>query len=253
MKNKNGITLVALIITIIVMLILVGVTVSLVINSEVIPTAKETASSYKTAKTSEEKMETVVEENGIKYASPEAYVLGEVHDWVRGTTEETRDTLTCTCPQCTSENSEGTVLHIGDILAYTPVGVSGETRTTISADKSGITQAKADNQSWTSSYGNEQELRVNLGNNSVKWAVLGVEDSDGNGTNETLLLTTKEPTTGEQYSTITLYGYMPYNTWIDEANRMAKELYGTEARCITRKDVDNCFQYIPQGAIYYYR
>ena len=40
MKNNKGITLVALIITIIVMLILVGVTVSILINSNVIGKAK---------------------------------------------------------------------------------------------------------------------------------------------------------------------------------------------------------------------
>lgn len=41
MKNNKGITLVALIITIIVMLILVGVTVSILINSNVIGKAKK--------------------------------------------------------------------------------------------------------------------------------------------------------------------------------------------------------------------
>ena len=53
MKNKNGITLIALIITIIIMLILIAVTVGLVINSGLIPTAKEARTSYKTAQSSE--------------------------------------------------------------------------------------------------------------------------------------------------------------------------------------------------------
>ena len=49
MKKENGITLVALIITIIVMLILVAVTVSILINSNVIGTAKSAGERTKTA------------------------------------------------------------------------------------------------------------------------------------------------------------------------------------------------------------
>ncbi len=47
MKNNKGITLIALIITIIVMLILVAVTVSVVINSNLIGTAKKATQDYK--------------------------------------------------------------------------------------------------------------------------------------------------------------------------------------------------------------
>ena len=48
-KSQNGITLVALIITIIVMLILVAVTVSILINSNVIGTAKDATKRTQTA------------------------------------------------------------------------------------------------------------------------------------------------------------------------------------------------------------
>ena len=57
MKGQKGITLVALIITIIVMLILVGVTVSVVINSNVIGQAKTTTSDYKTKYEGEGKLD----------------------------------------------------------------------------------------------------------------------------------------------------------------------------------------------------
>ena len=48
-KKSNGITLIALIITIIVMLILVAVSVNILIKSNLIGTAEKTVNKYKTA------------------------------------------------------------------------------------------------------------------------------------------------------------------------------------------------------------
>lgn len=53
MKNQKGITLVALIITIIVMLILVAVSVAFIINSDILGTAKDAGDKY-TEKQSDE-------------------------------------------------------------------------------------------------------------------------------------------------------------------------------------------------------
>lgn len=47
MKNQKGITLVALIITIIVMLILVAVSVAVIINSDLLGTAKNAGADYR--------------------------------------------------------------------------------------------------------------------------------------------------------------------------------------------------------------
>ena len=66
-----------------------------------------------------------------------------------------------------------------------------------------------------------------------------MEDSNKNGTNETLLLTTQTPTTGK----IRMYGYQPYNHAVEEINRMCKEIYGTDARGMTIEDVNACLQY----------
>lgn len=54
MKNQKGITLVALIITIVVMLILVAVSVGVVINSNLLGTAEKTVKTYEN-KSNEEK------------------------------------------------------------------------------------------------------------------------------------------------------------------------------------------------------
>ena len=73
LKNKSGITLIALIITIIVMLILVGVVVTVVIQSNLLGTAKTAGDKYKTAYEDESNMSEVTI-NGEKYASIEDYL-----------------------------------------------------------------------------------------------------------------------------------------------------------------------------------
>lgn len=56
MKEQKGITLIALIITIIVMLILVGVTVSVVIESGLLDTTRNSVDQYKTKANTEGSM-----------------------------------------------------------------------------------------------------------------------------------------------------------------------------------------------------
>ena len=89
MRNKEkGITLIALIITIIVMLILVGVVVTVVIQSDLLGTAKTAGNKYKTAYEEESKMSGVTI-NGKQYGSIEEYmeeinptiVEGDPKDW----------------------------------------------------------------------------------------------------------------------------------------------------------------------------
>ena len=72
MRKNKGITLVALIITIVVMLILVAVSVNVIIKSNLIGTAEKTVDKYKTA-SEEEGNNGVIEINGKKYASIEDY------------------------------------------------------------------------------------------------------------------------------------------------------------------------------------
>ena len=224
MRREKGITLIALIITIVVMLILVAVSVNVIIKSNLIGTAEKTVDKYKTASEEESNM-SQIEINGKKYDSIEDYLAGvesipEIHNWVR-----TGDNIKC--EHC------NTSLTIGQKVNYTKTGTGSSS---ISEEKSGIAQAKTDGQSWATSYGVQT---VNIASDDTKWVVLGVEDSNKNGTNETLLLTTETPTT----ETIRMYGYQPYNYAIDEINRMCKEIYGAEARGMTIEDVNACVQY----------
>ena len=224
MRREKGITLIALIITIVVMLILVAVSVNVIIKSNLIGTAEKTVDKYKTASEEESNM-SQIEINGKKYDSIEDYLAGvesipEIHNWVR-----TGDNIKC--EHC------NTSLTIGQKVNYTKTGTGSSS---ISEEKSGIAQAKADEQSWATSYGVQT---VNIASDDTKWVVLGVEDSNKNGTNETLLLTTETPTT----ETIRMYGYQPYNYAIDEIFRMCKEIYGAEARGMTIEDVNACVQY----------
>ena len=75
MKRNNGITLVALIITIIVMLILVAVSVNILIKSNLIGTAERTTEKYKTV-AEEEGKGGAITIGDTKYNSMEAYLHG---------------------------------------------------------------------------------------------------------------------------------------------------------------------------------
>ncbi len=110
MQNKNeGITLIALIITIVVMLILVAVSVNVIIKSNLIGTAEKTVNKYKTA-SEEESKGGVIEIDGKKYNSIEDYInLSSIN--IPGGTRVT----------------ESTEYKVGDKTAIIPAGftVSG--------------------------------------------------------------------------------------------------------------------------------
>jgi len=94
MKNR-GITLVALIITIIVMLILVAVSVNVLIKSNLIGIAEKTTGKYKTASEEEGKGGTI-EIGGKKYASIEEYlkVNGDLAFKIEGKTYKVEKDMT---------------------------------------------------------------------------------------------------------------------------------------------------------------
>ena len=241
MKKNRGITLIALIITIIVMLILVAVSISIALSTGLFKSASDATKNWKTAQEEESNMP--IEIGGKKYNSIEEYLNGgikEEHNWKR-----TGDTLTC--GHCNKTYT------IGDVVDYTGEG----------SESTSITAEKAGGYTGTSALVNSgvKVASLKLSNNfkiakasgpaqptktqtiqkdeNITWIVLGAEDSNKNGTNETLLLTTKEPTTG----TIVLYGAAGYNNCIEEINRMCKEIYGTDARGMTIEDVNACLQY----------
>lgn len=254
MRKNKGITLVALIITIIVMLILVAVSVNVLIKSNLIGTAEKTVNKYKTVAEEEGKGE-AIEIGGKKYASIDEYlkekgmIEEETHNWTR-----TGDDLEC--KHCNVK------LTIGQEINYID---NGKGSSSITAEKaSGYTEtAELKNGIKIASLNTNKGLKIAAApgggpitrpvvtqtinkDNLTKWIVLGVEDGNKNGTNETLLLTTEKPTTGK----IILYGAAGYNNGRSEINRMCKEIYGEGARCISIEDVNNCLEYKPTEVIY---
>ena len=124
MRNKEkGITLIALIITIIVMLILVGVVVTVVIQSNLLGTAKTAGDKYKTAYEDESNMSEVTI-NGEKYASIEDYINNNPMSSIKIKMEVTHED--------TAVTADGTKIKSIEHGAPIPVGysyVTGEKNT----------------------------------------------------------------------------------------------------------------------------
>lgn len=250
MKKEKGITLIALIITIIILLILVGVSVNLLIKGDLFGSAEK---AVKGTNAKVEEQQSRVDDLMGKLNDVEnknsGNTIQEVHNWIR-----TGDNLTC--KHC------NVTLTIGQVLNYKD---NGKGTSNISAEKaSGYTGEETvgilNNGIKLASLNSNTTLKIALTNLSVptttqtiskdsntKWVVLGAEDSDKNGTNETLLLTTETPTTEQ----IIFYGAAGYNNAVEEINRMCKELYGEDARGMTIEDVNRALGYTPAGGEYH--
>ena len=205
MKKCKGITLIALIITIILLLILVGVSINLAIKGDLFGSA-EKAVDGTNAKAEQEQSR--VDE-----------LMGEldrvqVHNWVKS-----GDNVSC--------NHCGLYLKIGQEIKYKDTG----------ADTATITTAKT-------GYSEDQTIEKGT---DVQWVVFGVEDTNKDGINESLLLTTVKPTTtGVTWSD----SILEYNNGETELNRICRELYGSDARSITIDDINSTLEYKPSGAVY---
>ena len=225
MKKNQGITLIALIITIIIMLILVAVTIVILINTGIIEKAQDAADETELAYQRESMLGRNINIGGNVYNDIDSYIAHlranrELHSWHRN-----GDVLTCSHCNAT--------YNIGNGVCYTSERLG---TTTITAEKSGLAQQAIDYGS--NSYAVTQTVRADA---NTEWMVLGIEDANKNGNYETLLLTTKCAT----QDPIALYGAAAYNNWVDECNRIAKELYGDTARGMTIDDVNECLQCFP--------
>ena len=224
MRKNKGITLIALIITIIILLILVGVSINLAIKGDLFGSAEKAVSGTNDKVAQEQ---TRVDELMGELEKVEAQ--NAVHNWQY--TDSTRAQIRCTCTRCKAFNdgdSTGRTLSIGQQIGETE---SKTASTSITSAKSG--------------YDSDQTLALNA--EETKWVVFGYEDKDKDGVNEVLLLTTEHPTTNRIY----FQGAAAYNNAREEINRMCKELYGTNARGITIEDVNRALGYTPAGGMYY--
>ena len=248
MKTKNGITLIALIITIIVMLILVGVTVTVVINGGLFEKAKEAAKETTIEREKEELTSAIttaydeatgkidktklkdalsgwtVKENGdgsytVKSPKGNKYNVatnGTITD-KNETSAKTLADMYCATEDCT----DNTHLHKGDYVNYTP-----KTEKTVYAPDKGEGIGK-----YTGYTGGTAEQSISQEN--LNWRVLG-KDDNGN-----ILLISGTPTkTGLGFK-----GYVAYNNYETVLNETCKALYSnTEleatARSIKMDDID---------------
>ena len=224
MRKNRGITLIALIITIIILLILVGVSINLAIKGDLFGSAEKAVSGTNDKVAQEQ---TRVDDLMGELEKVEAQ--NAVHNWQY--TDSTRAQIRCTCTRCKAFNdgdSTGRTLSIGQQI--------GETESKTASTS--ITSAKS---------GDESDQTLTLNAEETKWVVFGYEDKDNDGLNEVLLLTTEHPTTNKIY----FKGATAYNNAVEEINRMCKELYGTNARGMTIEDVNRALGYTPAGGMYY--
>ena len=224
MRKNRGITLIALIITIIILLILVGVSINLAIKGDLFGSAEKAVSGTNDKVAQEQ---TRVDELMGELERVESQ--NAVHNWQY--TDSTRAKIRCTCTRCKAFNdgdSTGRTLSIGQQI--------GETESKTASTS--ITSAKS---------GDESDQTLTLNAEETKWVVFGYEDKDNDGLNEVLLLTTEHPTTNKIY----FKGATAYNNAVEEINRMCKELYGTNARGMTIEDVNRALGYTPAGGMYY--
>ena len=252
-KEEKGITLVALIITIVVMLILVAVSVNVIVNSDLIGHAEKTGDAYRNAIAKEEAYNPSIG-NGktLDDYMKDAKIVEEVHNWkVNG------DKFTCTCDLCKAhangDSSNGLTVEIGQEIKYkaereTKIGKVGTKYASIKAvTDGGLLIAGKEGVIATTTItaamsGHTENQTINL-TAEPTYVVMGVADINENGTNETLLLTITKPEVK-----VTLKGAAAYNNGPTEINRMCRELYGKEARGMTIEDVNNCLGYTnPKG------
>ena len=210
MKKKNirqtkGITLIALVITIIVMLILVGVTISIAVNGGLFDYARK-ATKTTEAEINREKKLADLESNMSTEALIDYFTTEpDIHNWTRGTGDKI-DTFYCS--HCDTE------LTMGDVINYTPTSASA---VTVLGTESGKTDNPV-NQTIA------QET-------NLTWVVFGLDK------NNSLLITTSEPV-GLLY----LYGKKSYANGPSIVNNICKKLYSNstygKARSMTIEDVN---------------
>lgn len=187
MNKKQGITLIALIITIIILLILVGVSVNLAIKGDLFGSA-EKAIKGTNAKVEEQQSavdELMKELENVQKPGETEQPGGEeeetlIHNWKY--TDSSRAQIRCTCVKCKAFNdgdSTGRTLSIGQQIGETEIITAS---TSVKNEECG---------------GGDQAIE--LTGEETKWVVFGFVDSDDDGINETLLVTTENPTSASFY------------------------------------------------------
>ena len=249
-RKNQGITLIALVITIIVMLILVAVTISMAVNGGLFDYAGKAVGETQNALDVEQQLANgAIQVDGVWYDSIDDYLSGKpavttIHSW-------TRSGDTFRCSHCEAEYIMGAVVN------YQRENAGETTTTTLTAEKSGLdklyeAEGSYPGEAIVDGYGNQT-----IEAQDVNWVVLGIEDANGDGVNETLLITTEIDLwiDRDNWTGLFFYGAAKYNNGVDEINRICKELYSNNeygfARGMTIEDVNAALNYTPYGGYYY--
>ena len=258
LKNNKGITIVALVITIIIMLILAGVTVKIATGGGIIDKTKNTSDefeieqekekvksgylSYKTAKMVDDDAQLFVEDAKTNGNATSGWAV--IFDKTKNEYKLTKDGKVTLIKQngivvsVWKENSDGTftngdvTLQVGDYVNYDEgTGHS----TTVTANESG--------------YNNDQTYTTD----NIGWRVLGVNEKGG------IELISDNTISNKLY----LRGEKGYLNAEDILNNMCNELYGkgehtTGARSLNLEDINKLGNYDPTtysgyGDIWTYR
>ena len=216
-KNNKGITLIALVITIIVMLILVGVTISMAVNGGLFDYAGKAVGDTKNAMEAEQALANGgIEVGGVWYNSIDEYLVASGNKGNAGGSGETGGNEG-------EGDGEGIEIpegiKVGDYVNYTPTAGTY----TVSSTVTGYTTTT------------EQSYATETGEAALKWRVLSIDEENGE---VELVAATAAQTTAKLY----LKGADGYNHAVDILNDMCKELYsnenGAEARSIKVEDIN---------------
>ena len=246
---QKGITLIALIITIIVMLILVSVTITMAVNGGLFDYAKKAVGETKNAIDKEQELANGgLNIAGTWYNSIDEYVnketITETHNWTR-----TGDDFKCS--HCNAEYTMGEVVNYQRARA-------GETVTaTLTAAKSGLDRFYEYEGLYPEGVMVDEEGNQIIEAQDVNWVVLGIEDTNKDDIYETLLITTEtylpSISVEEGMYGVNFYGAAGYNNAVDEINRICRELYSNgeygDARGMTIEDVNSALRFIPKGGL----
>ncbi len=214
MKENKGITLIALIITIVIMLILLAVSIDLIIDGKIFTSAEKAVNGTN---------EKVAQQQGrvdeLMGILDDVEQKQKEHNFQY--TDNTLAELKCDCETCKKTNPRGRNYKIGQQIKLT----DSETLLTDTSTATG-----------------------------TEWVVFGREDSNKDGKYETLLITTLAPSTeklklGEDGNKTKSAD--AYNTGKEQIEAKVKEIYGNDVRAMTIDDVNKTLGYTPAGGMYY--
>lgn len=227
MKKEKGITLVALIITIIVMLVLIAVSVNILIKSNLIENAEKTTNAYKTASEKETNGEKIII-NNMEYDSVEEYMCNhEWGDWniIDNATKEKTGLRRRICKKCGATEEKVIPVKVDLVLGAKIDYKEYIDPNTNSAFKIMPKYISTKTTRGSTLDGDEDAVYSIQNNSEIEWIVLGEENGQ-------IKITTKnvvQPENGgilkNNIKELTFSGKAGYGSLVEELNNIGA-IYG---------------------------